>query len=138
MKVIKDNGLFRVFMLINGVKDYEDLVAKLTDLTITELLTEILSTPTGAIVTFIQFLLGLALGYITAKIFKYIIAMIAILILGSFLSVWSIGSLSGETLSKLGVTLETLKNIVLAFLTILVGPIAIGFIVGVIIGFLKK
>jgi uncharacterized membrane protein (Fun14 family) len=131
-------GLFRVFMLINGVKDYEDLVAKLTDLTITELLTEILSTPTGAIVTFIQFLLGLALGYITAKIFKYIIAMIAILILGSFLSVWSIGSLSGETLSKLGVTLETLKNIVLAFLTILVGPIAIGFIVGVIIGFLKK
>jgi len=125
-------------MLINGVKDYEDLVAKLTDLTITELLTEILSTPTGAIVTFIQFLLGLALGYITAKIFKYIIAMIAILILGSFLSVWSIGSLSGETLSKLGVTLETLKNIVLAFLTILVGPIAIGFIVGVIIGFLKK
>jgi uncharacterized membrane protein (Fun14 family) len=125
-------------MLINGVKDYEDLVAKLTDLTITELLTEILSTPTGAIVTFIQFLLGLALGYITAKIFKYIIAMIAILILGSFLSVWSIGSLSGESLSKLGVTLETLKNIVLAFLTILVGPIAIGFIVGVIIGFLKK
>jgi uncharacterized membrane protein (Fun14 family) len=125
-------------MLINGVKDYEDLVAKLTDLTITELLTEILSTPTGAIVTFIQFLLGLALGYITAKIFKYILAMIAILILGSFLSVWSIGSLSGESLSKLGVTLETLKNIVLAFLTILVGPIAIGFIVGVIIGFLKK
>jgi uncharacterized membrane protein (Fun14 family) len=125
-------------MLINGVKDYEDLVAKLTDLTITELLTEILSTPTGAIVTFIQFLLGLALGYITAKIFKYIIAMIAILILGSLLSVWSIGSLSGESLSKLGVTLETLKNIVLAFLTILVGPIAIGFIVGVIIGFLKK
>jgi hypothetical protein len=110
----------------------------MTDLTITDLLTEILSTPTGAVVTFIQFLLGLALGYITAKIFKYIVAMIAILILGSLLSVWSIGSLSEESLSKLGITLEALKNIVLAFLTILVGPIAIGFIVGVIIGFLKK
>ncbi|MEM3912845.1 MAG: hypothetical protein QXM43_05925 [Desulfurococcaceae archaeon] len=108
------------------------------NLTISELMNEVLSTPTGAIVTFIQFLLGLALGYITAKIFKYILAIIAILVLGSLLSVWSIGSISKETLTKLGVTLETLKNIVVAFATLLVGPIAVGFIVGAIIGFLKK
>lgn len=110
----------------------------MSTLSISEFMTEILSTPTGFIVTFIQFLLGLALGYITAKIFKYIIAMIAILILGSILSVWSIGSLSKESLSKIGVTLETLKNIVIALVTLLVGPIAIGFIVGAIMGLIKK
>ncbi|MEM4717647.1 MAG: hypothetical protein QXE81_02670, partial [Desulfurococcaceae archaeon] len=88
--------------------------------------------------TFIQFILGLALGYISAKIFKYVLALIAILILGSVISVWSLESLSSETLGKIGTTLEIIKNTVSAFIAILIGPVATGFIIGVIIGFIKK
>jgi uncharacterized membrane protein (Fun14 family) len=111
-----------------------------SEISVTELISAALSTPTGSIVVLIQFILGVLLGYIVAKILKYVIAMIAILILGSILSIWSIGNLnlSQETLSKIGVSLNTLKNIALSFATLLVGPIAVGFIVGVLIGLLKK
>jgi uncharacterized membrane protein (Fun14 family) len=111
-----------------------------SEISITELISAALSTPTGAVVVLIQFILGALLGYIVVKILKYVIAMIAILILGSILSIWSIGNLnlSQETLSKIGVSLNTLKNIALSFAAILVGPIAVGFIVGLLIGLLKK
>jgi uncharacterized membrane protein (Fun14 family) len=112
----------------------------LPEISLTELIAATLSSPTGAIVVFIQFLLGVLLGYIVAKILKYVVAMVAILILGSILSIWSLSNLnlSQETLSKIGVSLETLKNIALSFAALLVGPIAIGFIIGVLIGLLRK
>lgn len=112
----------------------------MSEISVTELISATLSTPTGSIIVLIQFILGLLLGYIVAKILKYVIAMIAILILGSILSIWSLGNLnlSQETLSKIGVSLNTLKNIALSFAALLVGPIAIGFIIGVLIGLLRK
>jgi uncharacterized membrane protein (Fun14 family) len=112
----------------------------LPEISLTELIAATLSSPTGVIVVFIQFLLGVLLGYIVAKILKYVVAMVAILILGSILSIWSLSNLnlSRETLSKIGVSLETLKNIALSFAALLVGPIAIGFIIGVLIGLLRK
>lgn len=110
----------------------------MSSVTIGELLSGLLSTSTGIVVIAIQFLLGLALGYILVKALKYILALIAILILGSALSIWSLGSLPEDILAKIGVTIETLKNLAIVFTTILVGPIMVGFIIGVILGLVKK
>lgn len=103
-----------------------------------DLLKEIMSTPAGSITIFIQFLLGLALGYVVAKIFKYVLALLGILILGSLLSVWSLGSLSRETLDKIGVNIETIKSLATTIIVLLVGPIAVGFFLGIVIGLVKK
>lgn len=117
---------------------YISRVVELSNITIGELISEVLSTPSVSMVVVIQFLLGVALGYIATKIFKYVLAMIGILVLGSLLSIWSIEGLSKETLGKLGATIETIKNIVISFTALLVGPIATGFILGVVIGLIRE
>lgn len=103
-----------------------------------EIVSAMLSNPVSAVVIFIQFLLGLAIGYLVARILKYVLAILGILVLGTLLSVWSFSLAPEEVLSKLGVTLETLKNIALAFAAIMVGPIAVGFVVGILVGLLRK
>lgn len=113
-------------------------VVSMSEVSSWDIIREIASTPPGAIALFIQFLLGLALGYIVAKIFKYILALIAILILGSLLSMWSIGSLPRDTLERIGLSIETLKTIASLLLAILIGPIATGFIIGIVIGLIRK
>lgn len=110
----------------------------MSNVTVGEIIMDLMLNPPSALGIFVQFLLGLVLGYISAKIFKYALALIAILVLGSIISVWSLGSLSSETLNKIGTTLEITKTLISAFAAILIGPIAIGFIIGVIIGFIKK
>lgn len=133
-----------VTLLIGGFKVFNLAVHMysvgfyMSSVTIGELLSGLLSTSTGIVVIAIQFLLGLALGYILVKALKYILALIAILILGSALSIWSLGSLPEDILAKIGVTIETLKNLAIVFTTILVGPIMVGFIIGVILGLVKK
>ena len=103
-----------------------------------ELVREIIATPQGIIVFLIQFTIGLLLGYLVVKALKYILAIVALLVLGSMLSVWSLEGLSKSTLERLGLTLETLKSVVFALMTILVGPVAVGFIIGVIVGILRR
>lgn len=110
----------------------------MSELSTSDILKEIVSTPAGGITVFIQFLLGLALGYVVAKIFKYLLALLGILLLGSLLSVWSLGSISRETLDKIGIDIETIKNLATTLIVILVGPIAVGFVLGIVIGLVKK
>lgn len=105
---------------------------------ISELIFRTLSTPTGGFVTFLQFLLGIALGYVFVKALKYILAFIGILLLGSALSAWSLGTLPEDIMSRLGVSLETLRKLLVWFTAILVGPVAAGFIIGAIIALIKK
>lgn len=105
---------------------------------INEILTSALSDPQTAIVMLIQFLLGLALGYISVKAIKYILAFIAILVLGTFLSIWSLGTSTTEVFKTLSDIIGIAKNfaVVLGLLTI--GPISIGFIIGAIVALIKK
>ncbi|MEM3228841.1 MAG: hypothetical protein QXD85_01435, partial [Fervidicoccaceae archaeon] len=56
----------------------------------------------------IQLLLGILLGYILAKAFKYIIAFILVLIAGVILNVWSISS-SGNLMERLTGSKEYLQ-----------------------------
>lgn len=86
----------------------------------------------------IQFLLGLALGFVSVKALKYILAFIAILVLGTFLSVWSLGLTPTQALQTLGNAIQAAKGFAVILGLMNIGPVSIGFIVGAIIGLMKK
>jgi hypothetical protein len=88
----------------------------------------------------IQLILGILLGYILAKAFKYIIAFILVLIAGVVLNVWSLSG-SGDYFQKITGSKEYLQYFIeLAKLmsVLLVGPVMAGFVIGLIIGWLHK
>lgn len=100
------------------------------------------SDPKIAAVMGIEFILGLALGYLAVKVVRYILAFIGILLLGSLLQVWSLGGNAEELAKQLGVEvaklIPVLKNIAFTIGLTIVGPASIGFIVGVIIANVRK
>ncbi len=100
------------------------------------------SNPRMAAVMFIEFLLGVALGYLAVKVIRYILAFIGILILGSVLSAWSLGGNPEEMAKQLGVEAKelapALKQFIMAIGATIVGPASIGVIVGVILAMVRK
>jgi len=94
--------------------------------------------PQTLVVTLVQFLLGLGLGYVSVKALKYILAFIAILVLGAFLSVWSLGTTPLEVFQSLGSAASLVKDFAMALGLMTIGPVSVGFIVGAILGLMKK
>lgn len=113
-----------------------------TNTTVTDIISKAMSNPKVAVAMLIQFLLGLALGYYSAKIAKYLLAWIGVIIIGALLSVWSLGGSVEDILTKLGLEAKKLMPVVKDFLAALgvltVGPVAIGFILGLVIGATHK
>jgi len=113
-----------------------------TNTTVTDMLATALENPRFGIAIAIQFILGAALGYLAVKVVRYILAFIAILILGSALSVWSLGGSAEEIAKQLGVEvaelLPVLKQLIFTVGLTIVGPASLGFIVGVIIAMVFK
>lgn len=109
---------------------------------IPEFLSVALSNPKVLVVILIQFLLGLGLGYFSVKVVKYVLALIGILVLGLVLSVWSLGGSLEEFITNLGaqvqIILPLIKNVLTTLGLMTVGPVTIGFIIGVIAGLIKK
>ncbi|MBS7610914.1 hypothetical protein KEJ27_01680 [Candidatus Bathyarchaeota archaeon] len=99
-------------------------------------ISELMSNPIVLASFAVKFCLGLLLGYFSAKVLKYILALVAIVLIGLLLDIWQLGGL-GEFFSKMGIdwqkTYSLIQTIisVLGILTIL--PIAVGFLIGVII-----
>ena len=89
----------------------------------------------------IQLLMGLGLGYVSVKVAKYIFLFIGILILGSVLSVWSLGESIEGFITNLGSQamqfVPYIKNLLTMLGILTVGPITIGFIIGFLIGLRK-
>ncbi|MEM4869200.1 MAG: hypothetical protein QW081_02240 [Desulfurococcaceae archaeon] len=98
---------------------------------------EVAFNPPSVIVMLIQFVLGLALGYVSVKALKYIIAFIAVLVLGVMLSIWNLGTLRKEVLESLGLTIEAIFKLLLVLMITAAGPTLIGFIVGIVVSILK-
>jgi len=90
----------------------------------------------------IQFILGLALGYYSAKVIKYMLALIGILVLGAVLSVWSLGGSVDEFVARLGYQAQAAIPMIKGFLATLgiltVGPVTIGFLIGLLLAITKK
>ena len=112
----------------------------------TDIVQQIISTassnPYVAVSLIIQVLLGFALGYFSVKVFKYILAFIGILVLGSFLNAWSFGGSIEETIYKyyegFKDLIPVIKNLLITLGILTVGPVSIGFILGLIVGFMRK
>lgn len=111
-------------------------------LTYTDLIDIALSNPKVAAAIGIQLIMGMLLGYILAKVFKYILAFIAVLIVGSLLNVWSLGQNTEDILSFVGPDLLQYKDVVMKLIStlgvLLVGPVTIGFFIGLLVGWVKK
>ncbi len=99
---------------------------------------EVLADVRVAIAVLVQFLLGLGLGYVSVKVFKYVLAFIGILVLGTFLSVWSLGTSVDRVLANLGELAGVVKNLISILGLLTVGPVSVGFIVGALIALLRK
>ena len=101
-------------------------------------LVTLFSQPQTVAVVSIQFLLGLSLGYVSVKALKYVLAFIAILALGTFLSVWNLGTSPLEVLRSLGGAISLVKDLAMVLGLMTVGPVSVGFIVGAILGLMRK
>ncbi len=110
--------------------------------TLGEIVSAAVGNPKMGLTILIEFVLGLALGYIGVKALRYILAFIGILLLGSVLSAWSLGGGINDIAEKLGVEvkklLPVLKQFALAIGATIVGPASIGVIVGIILAMVRK
>ena len=113
-----------------------------TVFSVTDIVDVVMSNPKIAIAIGIEVILGAGLGYIMAKMAKYVLAFIALLIVGAVLNVWSLGGSIEDFLVKMGITASQFKDIILGFIStlglLMVGPVTLGFFIGLIIGLLKK
>ncbi|MCS7120637.1 MAG: hypothetical protein RMJ07_00505 [Nitrososphaerota archaeon] len=105
------------------------------------ILSELTSNPTVTIVFIVHIAIGFGLGYFTMKALKYILAILALLIVGLLLNIWQFGSLRGF-FERLGMDWTKIISITQSVFTVLgvlsVLPIGIGFCLGIIAGVLKK
>ncbi len=106
------------------------------------LINEALKNPRTLIAMSIQFLMGLGLGYFSVKALKYIVALILILVLGMVLSIWSIGSSPESFLGSIYELIRQFQPQLIALLQLLgimtMGPVSLGFILGIIIALVRK
>ena len=118
------------------------IVSAQAQVNLTELLSEALKNPKVLVVVVIQFLMGLGLGYFSFKVWKYLVALIAIIVLGNVLTIWSLGSSPESFLGQLYETFKQFLPNIIAFIQLLgimtVGPVTIGFIVGIILAIIRK
>jgi len=96
-------------------------------------ISELMSNPIVLASFVVKFFLGLILGYFLAKVFKYILALVAIVLIGLLLDIWQLGGLeeffsrSGLEWSKVYPLIQTLIS-ALGILTTL--PIGVVFLLG--------
>jgi len=106
------------------------------------LISSMASNPYVAASIIIQLVLGIALGYISVKVLKYILAFIGILVLGAVLNIWSFGGSIESTLKSYYQQFQQMEPMLKKMMTTLglltVGPVSIGYIIGLIIGIVKK
>lgn len=111
------------------------------NVTITDLYELASQNPMLLVIMAVQFIMGLIAGYLTAKIAKYVIALLGIFLVGALLGIWGTASSVNEAVKRVEALAE-LKDVVYKLAQIFgfmaIGPTMIGFIVGIIIGVVRK
>lgn len=109
---------------------------------LSEIISELISSPKFYTSAFIQFLMGFLVGYFSFKVIKYVIALLITLVIGSFLSVWSLGdsltTLLGRLFPEIVNAMPYILTALQALGIIIVGPIATGFIIGALVGLARR
>lgn len=90
------------------------------------------------LVALVLLFLGLCLGYICVKAFRYLLSLIILLLLGAFLSLWSLSEHINNIIAEIReLTLNTLSLLlILGVLT--AGPLSAGFLIGVLLALVKR
>ncbi|ALL00119.1 hypothetical protein Pyrde_0069 [Pyrodictium delaneyi] len=105
-------------------------------------LVELIQTnPQLAVAIILQLLLGFAAGYYMAKVAKYVLALVGVFVLGSLIGVWGASGSVQDAVARLQNLAEfkdTAISIMKLFSFLMVGPTAVGFIVGIIVGLTRK
>jgi len=113
-----------------------------TAINIDSLVGALITNPNALVVTAIEFLLGLGLGYVAMRALKYILASVGIILLGIVLGVWSLGNSVYGAIKTLGNIARSVWGIVYSLVAALgilvITPVTIGFIVGALIAHARK
>lgn len=116
--------------------------ATATEVSITSIIELLLNNPKLAISMGLQLMMGLALGYVMSRVIKYVIALVLVLVAGVFLNVWSLGGTTEDLIAIFNKNLLAYKDVILSFLktlgVLMVGPITVGFFIGLILGWMKR
>ena len=111
-------------------------------MSLAEVISELASNPSVSTAIIIQVILGFAAGYYMAKIAKYVFALVGIFVLGALVGAWGISGSVEDALKQLGRSIVESKDqllaIIKAFGFLLVGPTAVGIVLGVLVGLLKR
>ncbi|NPA96356.1 MAG: hypothetical protein GXO32_01985 [Crenarchaeota archaeon] len=111
-------------------------------LNIDSLIGALITNPNAVVVTAIEFLLGLALGYVAMRALKYLLASVGIILLGIVLGVWSLGNSVYDAFKTLAGVAHSVWSIVYSLVTALgilvIAPVTVGFIVGALIAHVRK
>ncbi|MCC6034388.1 MAG: hypothetical protein LM567_02680 [Desulfurococcaceae archaeon] len=99
---------------------------------------EVLLSSKPLLVLILQFILGVGLGYVSVKAFKYVLAFIILLLLGALLSLWSLSEQAHALMSELGDIARRLIGLLIALGILTVGPLSIGFLIGALLALVKK
>jgi len=114
----------------------------MNNLTLNGIVNLISSNPKIMISVLLQFAMGLGLGYYMARVIRYVIALILVLIAGAILNVWSMGGSLEKVIGSYGESLFKYKDVILSLIKsvgiLTVGPITAGFFVGLIVGWARK
>lgn len=106
-----------------------------------DVLAQLLQNPVMFAVMLVEFVLGFCLGYLSLKVLKYVLALIVILIAGALLNVWSLGLSLESLVGKFGEYAVKAKDLLMGLAGTLglltLGPVAIGFILGVVAAAVK-
>lgn len=106
-----------------------------------DVLFQVLQNPIVFVVMLVEFILGFGLGYLSVKALKYILALIVILIAGAFLNVWSLGISLESLVGRFGEYAIKVKDLLMGLAGTLglltLGPVTIGFIVGIVVAAIK-
>jgi hypothetical protein len=99
---------------------------------------EVLLSSKPLLVLILQFILGVGLGYVSVKAFKYVLAFIILLLLGALLSLWSLSEQAHALMSELGDIARRLIGLLIALGILTVGPLSIGFLIGALLALVRK
>ncbi|RUM46623.1 MAG: hypothetical protein DSY37_04870 [Hyperthermus sp.] len=109
---------------------------------LSDIVGSLVSEPTAGVAVVIQLVLGFAAGYYMAKVAKYLLALIGVFTLGAMVGAWGASGSLEDATRKIGEELMLSKSdvvkLIRAFSFVLVGPTAIGFMVGLLVGFLRR
>ncbi len=96
------------------------------------------TSPASFLIFVIELFLGIGLGYVSLKALKYLLAFVALTLLGLLLNVWQAPQLASQLGAKdlVAVSAEILSFAYALGLTTIL-PLTVGFIIGAIVGALK-